>query len=119
MDDMDTASLIAAAALFWLLATTVIAIVLAIYRNLKTGRRFRQHLAARVDSLRLSKMLGVLGIDREQYTHKLPVVDIEQHMAKCDACTTKQTCDEVLPDANPDTNLDFCPNQESLRRSSL
>ena len=88
--------------------------------NLRAGFRFRQGLAQTLDQLRLSRMLGHLGIDRTQYLHEQSSLSVRKHMTRCDGCTDKQQCDEVLAsDAPADAaSLGFCANIDDLTQIS-
>ncbi len=111
---MNLFSQVFLAVLAILFLTTVYSLVAHIVRNLQQGLKLRGSLAARVEQLRLHRMIGKLGIDVGTYVHRVRVADVEKHMATCRDCTTQTACDER---ANPDTAADysFCPNQESLR----
>jgi Family of unknown function (DUF6455) len=98
---------------------TIGSLAFNIVRNLREGLNFRRTLAARIEKLRLHKMLARLGIDPGAYLHTVRVAEVEKQMATCQACPTQSTCDEELA-TNPTDSSDysFCPNQESLKRAS-
>jgi hypothetical protein len=88
----------------------------AIVFNLKAGRKYRQSLAARVDQLRLSKMLTALGIDVASYLHSEPVVKIYTQIERCSACQNTETCDEKLSRGVIEAeDIGFCNNEQSLQ----
>jgi hypothetical protein len=114
---VDIASLIITLLLAALMLYLLIRLPLAILGNLRAGHRFREGLAQGLRELRLSRMLTFLGIDQEGYLHKQQGVDIQRHMARCDACDAKSACDQILEQAeraDVDT-LGFCANIEDLK----
>ncbi len=89
----------------------------AIVFNMKAGRRYRQRLAAELNRLRLSRMLGALGIDIGSYLHNERVIDIHHQMHRCETCRNTETCDEQLADGAIDGEcIGFCNNEEALRK---
>lgn len=89
--------------------------LLLITRNMRQGRVVRQHLAKRVETLRMSRMLQSLGIDFNKYLHTEPVSKINESMNKCDVCVTTDTCDARLDKSDIALdNIEFCPNKDSL-----
>jgi hypothetical protein len=85
-------------------------------RNLIKGFEFRRALGKKIGDLRLSKMLRSLDIALPAYLHKNRVVGIEAHMRACQACETRQTCDEELAGVHEDYS--FCPNYPALEASA-
>lgn len=114
---MDIVSLIITLLLALLVLFIVVRLPLAIVGNLRTGQRFRESLAEALDRLRLSRMLGHLGIDRNAYLHTQPGVTIRNHMSRCDGCNEKARCDQVLDSgADAETeSLGFCANIDDLK----
>ena len=114
---MDTVSLIITLLLALLMLYLAVRMPLAILGNLRRGHRFRESLAKSLDDLRLSRMLGYLGIDRAKYLHNQPALDIQRQMERCDACDAKSRCDQVLEeDAPPQVeSLGFCANIKDLK----
>ena len=93
--------------------------VLLISRNLQQGKRVRQKIAERVESLRMSKMLKALGLDFTQYLYTVPLHQINDSMNKCEQCATTETCDEKLQQPHIEADeIDFCPNHECLGKFS-
>lgn len=115
---MDIISLIITVALSALMLYLAIRLPLAIMRNLKAGHRFRESLAGALDQLRLSRMLGFLGVDKDAYLHKQDALQIRQHMQKCDDCDAKSQCDDVLNSSQTADvdSLGFCANIEDLKQ---
>lgn len=114
---MDILSLVITLLLAALLLYLVVRLPLAILGNLRAGHRFREGLATALDDLRLSRMLGFLGIDKDAYLHREQAVDIKKHMQRCDACDEKSRCDQVLEGGQEaDTeSLGFCANIDDLK----
>lgn len=114
---MDIASLIITLLLAGLMLYLLVRLPLAILRNLRAGHRFRQGLAAALQELRLARMLTYLGIDSDAYLHKEQALEIQKHMARCDNCDAKSTCDQVLEQAAPADveSLGFCANIDDLK----
>ncbi len=89
--------------------------VYVIVRNVRQGRVFREKLAARVESLRMGRMLRARGIDVAAYLHQTHVSEISQHASQCDQCETTDICDSHLARGKLDaSDIGFCPNQHSL-----
>ena len=97
------------------LAFTVL-LVSAIVFNVNAGKKYRRSLANRVKQLRLSKMLGALGIDVDTYLHTERIVDIQQQMDRCSACENLDKCDDQLSQGTVDAgDIGFCNNEQSLQ----
>ena len=92
----------------------VIALPRAIGRSVNHGRRFREALDARLGQLRLSKMLGAMGVDRADYLATSRQVDIEQPMKNCRACEQKSLCDAELSSHSANSGFDYCPNRDAI-----
>lgn len=114
---MDIVSLVITLLLGALMLWLAIWLPLAIRGNLRRGHGFREALAQGLGELRLSRMLGHLGIDRAAYLHQAPAVEIKRHMARCEACDSKDACDEALVQpSTPSDSLGFCANIGDLER---
>jgi hypothetical protein len=115
---MEIGSVLGTLLLAALVMGVVVLMPVAIGRNLVRGHDYRNRLNSELSSLRLSKMLGFLGIDKNAYLHKQQTREIRAHMEKCDGCGDKQRCDETLgsQSVSPDVDLGFCANIESLDR---
>ena len=114
---MDIVSLAITVLLAALMLYLVVRLPLAILGNLRAGHRFRQGLGAALDELRLSRMLGYLGIDKAKYLHLESSVEIQKHMQRCNACEDKEACDQVLDSDAPAVteSLGFCANIDDLK----
>ena len=104
-----------------LLAAAIIYLIfrlpLAIFGNLRRGQRFREQLGTRLGDLRLSRMLGVVGINHSDYLHRQDTLTIRQQMTRCEQCGEKARCDELLdsPVTAETADLGFCANADGLR----
>ena len=113
---MNTLNLIAFGMLALLVITFMVLLPIAIIFNMKTGMKYRQGLARRIDKLRLGKMLVALGIDVNEYLASNPGLDIQNQMERCSACENTDECDDKLSSNAIDAgNIGFCNNEESLR----
>lgn len=114
---MDLFSLIVSILLGFFVILLSILLFVAIIFNMKSGRKYRQALAKKVEQLRLHKMLLALGIDPNAYLHDEHITDIYRHMERCEACKNIEQCDESLStnDVNPE-EISFCNNEQSLRK---
>ena len=98
-----------------LLVMFAVLLVIAIVFNLAAGKRYRQSLAARLNRLRLSKMLTALGIDTDNYLHSERMVDIHQQMQRCAGCGQTAECDDKLANGAIDASrVGFCDNEQAL-----
>lgn len=114
---MDIISIAITVVLAVLMLWLAIRLPYAIARNLRDGFKFRRSLAHSLDDLRLSRMLTFLGIAKNDYLHRTPALDVKHHMTRCDACDSKDTCDETLEKDPTDesTDLGFCANIDDLK----
>jgi hypothetical protein len=97
------------------LAALVLALAWAIQRNMREGERFRDRLADRLVALRLERLMGLLGLDPNQYLHSERIVDVERHLRNCAGCPETERCDQALAQEKPDAIADTCPNYEDLQ----
>jgi len=117
MNLLNIISLTSLLLLTLLIASFILLLSTAIVFNTRAGMKYRTTLAARLEQLRLGKMLAALGIDTESYLSRERAVDIHQHMQRCTSCTNTQECDSRLRDENVDTEtIDYCNNEASLRK---
>jgi hypothetical protein len=114
---LDLTSLIITVLLAALMLYLFVRLPLAILGNLKAGHRFREGLADALGELRLSRMLGYLGIDSARYLHRQQALTIRRHLERCDNCDAKARCDEVLEEGGPAEveSLGFCANIDDLK----
>lgn len=104
--------LIALAIAFVLLAAGFLVLI---SRNVKQGQNFRQSLADRVESLKLSKVLSTFQINTLEFLHLLPMKDISHSIDQCAGCTKTDKCDDVIAEST--IYLDaivFCPFLKNL-----
>jgi len=90
-------------------------LAVAIVRNLRTGKHYRQGIARQLSFLRLDRMLGVHGIEQAAYLHTQPILDIRDQMKRCSDCANTDECDQLLDEGTGD-QADFCANDETLRQ---
>ena len=89
----------------------------AIIINVRAGLRYRLDLARELGRLRLSKMLGALGIDSGAYLHRERVTDIYDAMARCEHCANTRECDHrLVQGAIAPDQIGFCANEAPLRQ---
>ncbi|MGD2118968.1 MAG: DUF6455 family protein [Chromatiales bacterium] len=115
---MDVIDLLILFPLIVLSAILLFSLPIAIVFNLKAAEKYREDFAARLDELRLSKMLAALGIDTAEYLHNERLVDIHQHMKNCEQCDNTDACDAKLAD-NASTTADcigYCNNESHLQQ---
>ena len=113
---MDSTSLLIAGLLAASLTYFIAMMFFRIRGNVTTGLRYREAIAAELERLRMAKMLSVLGINLDQYTHQNRVLDIRQQMANCAACPNTGTCDEQIAHGTVDIdNMDYCENADVMK----
>lgn len=113
---MDTLTLIIGSALVIFLAAYMLRLSRTIFMNLMHGRKFHQSLEQDFLKLRLSKMLGALGIDKTAYIYQTRVKDVHRHMNNCEACENIDRCDQKLASAELTiAEIDFCNNEAELK----
>lgn len=89
--------------------------VLVIAKNVKQGKKVREQLAQRIETLRMSKMLRALGLDFSEYLYKVPLSKINGSMNNCENCDAIGQCDNALQQEKiKPEEIDFCPNNECL-----
>ena len=83
--------------------------------NMRAAEKYREDLALQLEKLRLNRMLLSLGIDVKRYLSQERVVDIHQHMKRCESCENTDECDSALSlgEARAE-NIDYCANNDSL-----
>jgi len=114
---MDTLSVIIGVGLLAVLGAFIMRLIYVIASNLVNGRKFHQSLEHEFNRLRLSRMLTSLGINKTEYIHNTPVVDIKHHMDSCNACENIDECDTKLSTGDIDVDaIDFCKNEASLKK---
>ena len=93
-----------------------VALFLSIIFNVRAGAKYREPLATRLHTLRLSKMLSALGINVTEYLYTVNSATIHEQMNNCSACTSINECDDNLSNSNIAINeIDFCNNESSLK----
>lgn len=84
----------------------------------KKKERAHEVLLNRVMRLRFYKMLKFLGVDQSEYLKAVPSADINQQIHRCLHCNALDICDSCLRDGKWITNLNFCPNHNSILKHS-
>lgn len=114
---MDIVTIIIGGLLALFMLYLILRVSYVIMRNVIVGMEFRKNLARKVDALRLSKMLGALGIDINRYLHNERVIDIEDQIERCSNCQNTATCDEQIAGGTVQPgNIDYCNNEASLQQ---
>jgi hypothetical protein len=117
---MDIFSLIVSSALGLFLIYFIVRLSYVIMVNLINGRKFHQSLEHEFDKLRLSRMLGALGINKTAYIYQTNVNDIRQQMESCASCKNTDVCDEKLSGEELSTDdIAFCNNEKDLKEMQL
>lgn len=98
-----------------LLAGFIVFLMVAIFRNLQAGKRYRQGIAAQLSRLRLDRMLGILGINQSAYLHAQPILGVRDQMKRCSECANTDQCDQLLDEGVGD-QAEFCTNDETLKK---
>lgn len=106
---------------FFLLLACLIGIGLfrSIMNSSKQGVKFRENLLARVQSVRMHKMLQALGINHQQYAYSHRVSDIEKHIDRCTHCANTEQCDSELASGAIKHAESYCPNNSDLLATPL
>ncbi len=95
------------------LMTILVKLVLAVHNNVETAELVRNNVLERVDDLLYGKMLEKRGIDKFSYTHKVPLVEIEQEIKRCQECKQVVACSDALS-RDSEQVMTFCPNNTSI-----
>ncbi len=113
---MEILSYIAYAVLSITLLAFVVLLPLAIIFNMKAGLKYREAIAARVDQLRLGRMLAALGVNVGAYVHHGRIAEIDAQIRRCAGCGNTDTCDEKLASGDVGVdNIGYCENEQSLQ----
>ncbi len=113
---MDAFSVVVIVFLGLLVFVFSISLFITIIFNMKAGIKYREPLANKLHTLRLSKMLSALGINTTEYLHTVSVATINEQMTRCADCANTDECDDNLSTNNVDINeIDFCNNEASLK----
>ena len=91
-------------------------LAIRIRSNVLHGLTFHESLLAQISDLRLGKMMDGLGINKTRYVQQENILDIHDHMNRCNACENTTTCDENLDNRQVDVkSLDYCTNEATLQ----
>ncbi len=91
----------------------VVALALAIGRNVETGNRYRATLLRQLEPLNLARMLAFQGVDLHRYVHQIPITEILLRMRACKCCAQQQTCDDLIASERYAEATRFCVNTPS------
>ena len=84
----------------------------------RKNERAKEALLNRIKQLRFYKMLNFLGVDQKEYIDAVPAADVDQQIHRCSHCNALDACDCSLRDGKWITNLNFCPNHDSILKHS-
>lgn len=113
---MGVFSVIVIILLVILILAFTISLFLTIIFNVRVGITYREPLAKKLHSLRLSKMLTALGINVNEYLHTVNVATINQQIDRCTDCASTKECDDNLSNNSIAINeIDYCNNESSLK----
>ena len=76
--------------------------------------RLKENFRRAVCKYRLSKMLTFIGIKLDDYLVRIPYEAIRKHVINCKNCPNIPTCDRCLRDGEYVSDMNFCPNYQSL-----
>ncbi|MBC8211422.1 MAG: hypothetical protein H8E21_10165 [Gammaproteobacteria bacterium] len=97
-----------------LLLTLFIVMAIHLGRNFRFMRQRQRKLADRIESLRLSKMLGLLNIPLKKYAAKTSDAEKARHIWACERCPNPDQCNQALAGKQIDADS-FCPNYPRLK----
>ena len=108
---------LAAIGLYIILFGLMIPLILTyIVFNIKTGIKYRQNLARRLEQLRMKHMLNALGVDITRYLHQERVHEINRQMTRSQECENTDQCDSDIAGNSIDTDsIDYCVNLKDLK----
>ncbi len=113
---MKIITLVSLAMLSLLLAVFLVLLTIAIIFNFRSGLKYREKLAGKIEKLRLGKMLAALGINIDEYVCSARAVDINDQISNCSACANTRECDDRLADGSISSDdIGFCNNEEALQ----
>lgn len=77
----------------------------------------RRELTTKINQLRYGKILTYFGINKNEFVHKVSLVEIENEMRTCISCKQTVQCDKTLDQTGifDDGALAFCPNTASIQ----
>lgn len=94
----------------------IIMLAIRIRSNVLHGLTFHESLLAQISDLRLAKIMDSLNINKKRYVQQENIIDIHDHMNRCNTCENTTTCDDNLTNDKIDINsLDFCNNEATLQ----
>lgn len=94
-----------------------VSLTYAMVNNFNNGKRHRQNLDNNINNLRYAKVLTFFGINKSEFIHKVPLVEIENGIRACMSCKQIEQCDKTFEETGifDDGALAFCPNSASIQ----
>ena len=93
------------------------AFILYLYNRYKVQQQHKI-LGQKIHQFRLYKMLLYLGVNFDHYIRGLPRETILNHASNCSVCPNTPTCDKCISGGKIISNMNFCPNYQSLIKYS-
>ena len=97
--------------------TIVFSLAFAMVHNFNSGKAIRQELTKNINNLRYGNLLTSFGINKNEFVHKVPLVEIENGMRACMSCKQTEQCDKELKNKTKNNveSMTFCPNTTSVQ----
>lgn len=99
-----------------IVGVSFVAMLLGVSRSVRQLRRYRRDVVARMELLRIDKMLPHAGVARARFLRKAQPFAVEKHLLVCKHCTSIETCDDYLENGKDIPEHTFCPNFRELSR---
>ena len=114
---MSTLSIIVLAVISISMIVLGLSLSYAMVSNFNQGKVIREELLKRINKLRYGRALKYFGINKKEFIHKVPLVEIENGLRSCSGCEHTKQCDKTLQKLEEckDEGFDFCPNSKSLK----
>ena len=91
-------------------------LAIRIRSNVLHGLSFHESLLAQISDLRLGKMMDGLQINKARYVQQENIIDIHDHMNRCNSCENTTNCDDNLINNKVNVkSLDYCNNEATLQ----
>lgn len=104
---------------FLVVAIATLIVVIVEYNLVPTAHNSDEEgksLLQAIRSLRLNRMLRLMGIPLARYMASVPLTEIKKHVTACRGCTEVGACDRCLRKGVLNTDMSFCPNYEYLSK---
>ena len=64
----------------------------------------------------MGRMMDALDINKAKYVQQENIIDIHNHMNRCNGCDNTSTCDDKLDNDTIDADtLDYCTNESTMK----